>query len=207
MPIATAGRSGSLDLGFARDPAGRTYLRRQHATHPFHVCRAQYLDRPRSGQATVYLQSCSGGLFRGDRHQVTIACDPGARAHVTTQASTVVHRADGDPARQAVALAVGAGAVLEYCPDPAILFPGAGLVNRTRVTLAPGAAALLWDACLGHDPGGAGAPFDRLDTDVQVLDDRGRLRAADRMAVTGAAFAAGTVGVMGPATCLGTVML
>ena len=51
-----------------------------------------YLDRECPEIATLYLQSASGGLYRGDDVALSIVAGPHAAAHVTTQASTLVHR-------------------------------------------------------------------------------------------------------------------
>src|SRR5437763_6374150 len=67
--------NGSLALEFSRDPRGRTFLSRQYAAYPFHICRTQYLDA-RSELATVYIQSCSGGLYENDRLQIEVAAQP-----------------------------------------------------------------------------------------------------------------------------------
>jgi hypothetical protein len=78
-------------LHFSRG-GGRTVLARQRVPYPFHATRTFYLDRARPEIATLYLQSASGGLYRGDSVALSIVADPHAAAHVTTQASTIVHR-------------------------------------------------------------------------------------------------------------------
>src|SRR6266568_3233645 len=60
---------------------GRTVLVHQHVPYPFHVTRAFHLDRARPDLATLYLQSASGGLYRGDRLMLDIDVAPGAAAH------------------------------------------------------------------------------------------------------------------------------
>ncbi len=90
---------GRLELVFAPDAEGRSFLARQFASYPFHVCRAQYLDAELPEMASLYLQSSAGGLFAGDRLGVSITCKPNAMAHVTTQASTI---ADPMPEEEAV---------------------------------------------------------------------------------------------------------
>src|ERR1700694_5181563 len=83
--------SGQLDLEFAADADARTYLRRQYASYPFHVCRVQFQDNDTPGLATLYIQSCSGGVYEDDRLDVTLAVREHAEAHVSTQPATVVH--------------------------------------------------------------------------------------------------------------------
>ncbi|HZF35124.1 MAG TPA: urease accessory protein UreD, partial [Candidatus Angelobacter sp.] len=79
------------EITFARDPGGRTYVRRQHVSYPYHVCRALTFAGDPPGMATLYLQSCAGGIYRDDRLRERIVAEEGAAAHLTTQASTIVH--------------------------------------------------------------------------------------------------------------------
>ena len=116
--------SGRLDLAFAADGDGRTYLQRQYASYPFHVCRVHYHDKDHPGLATLYVQSCSGGIYEDDRLDLTLATAQGAEAHVSTQAATVVHSMPSGSASQRVRIQCEGGSYLEYLPDPQILFPG-----------------------------------------------------------------------------------
>ena len=92
--------SGKLELAFAADGNGRSYLQRQYASYPFHVCRALYQDRDHPGLATLYVQSCSGGIYEDDRLDLTLTTGQGAEAHVSTQAATVVHSMPSGSASQ-----------------------------------------------------------------------------------------------------------
>jgi urease accessory protein len=58
---------GRVEIAFARDPSGRTYIRRQFVRYPYHVCRPLSFSGDPAGMATIYLQSCAGGIFRDDR--------------------------------------------------------------------------------------------------------------------------------------------
>ncbi len=68
---------GRLELAFARDPSGRTYLRRQFASYPYHVCRPLSFGGDPQGMATIYLQSSAGGIFRDDRLREHIVAEEG----------------------------------------------------------------------------------------------------------------------------------
>ena len=188
---------GRLRLAFRAGPDGRSFVARQYAGYPFHLGRAFYLDAQPPGMATVYIQSSSGGIFAGDRLDAEITADADAQAHITTQAPTIVHRTAPGRARQHVAIAAARGALVEYMPDPAILFPGASLASTIDVTVADDAAVVLRDSFLGHDPDGGGATFGALESTVRVSEPAGRLLALDRYAVTGAAFARRRLGVTG----------
>jgi len=196
-----------VDLAFA-DVGGRTVLARQFAAYPFHLTRPFHLGDSGRGMATLYLQSASGGLYRGDDLAMTIDVEPGAAAEITTQSSTVVHDAHGDIARLRQEAMVGAGGFLALWPDPVILLPGAMLRQSIEVTLADGASALVAESWLGHDPLGQGRPFGVLESATIVrtaaaaplVAERQIIRGSDwRLALGGEAgwTAAGNVFVLG----------
>ena len=86
--------------------------------------------------ATLYLQSASGGLYRGDNVALSIVAGPHAAAHVTTQASTIVHRTYQRAVAQRTRIEIGEHAFAAVTPDPLVLFPGAEICCTTEVTLA-----------------------------------------------------------------------
>ncbi len=188
-PLAP-GRLVRAELEFRRGPAG-TYLAHQITPHPFHITRPFRMADDPEGMATLYLQSSSGGLYGDDELTLAIAADAGAVAQVTTQASTVVHHARGGRTRTAVEISASEDALIEYLPDPAILFAGARLDTRLSLTLAEGARAILCDAALCHDPDGANAPFERLTSETRIVGPDGP-RLIDRIDVAGGDWAART---------------
>ena len=188
---------GRLKLRFANNAEGRSYLADQYASYPFHVCRAQYLDPELPDMASLYLQSSAGGLFTGDRLSLEIAAEAGAKAHVTTPASTIVHRMPKGRAEQQVVLEAGPGSLLEYVPDPVILFPEARLRSALHLCLGEGATAILADAFLPHDPAGAEEPFGSYQSETVIAAGDGRRLALDRFRVAGEDARKGTAGVMG----------
>ncbi len=167
------GRSAEAELTFAVG-GGRTVLARQRVPYPFHVTRTFALDREGPDIATLYLQSASGGLYRGDDLGLAVTVRPGARAHVTTQSATVVHDTGGAPARQRAALRAMAGALLAYAPEPLILFPGAALASATRLVVDPSARAILVDGFTWHDLPGSQHVFDVLRQRLEIVDASGR---------------------------------
>ena len=202
-PDAAGGR---LELAFERAPSGRTYIDRQFASYPFHVCRALYLDDALPDMATVYTQSSSGGLYTQDRLVASARAGVGAQVHLTTQASTIVHRSARGPARQEMHLTAEEGTYVEYLPDPVILLPGAHLVSKVRVQAEPSACVVLFDAFLAHDPEGRGRMFDRMLSDVVIEDEAGRPTAIDRFEARGTDFSSPAVGVTGGYACHGTII-
>jgi urease accessory protein len=187
-----------LAVSFARDACGRTFLARQRATHPFHLCRPLYRPEDPPGLSTLYLQGCSGGLFEGDRWMLDIQARAGASAHVTSAAATLVHRMpDGGWAEHEQRLCAEPGALLEYFPDPLILFSGCRLRSRTVIRLAPGARVIAIDSFLPHRLPDDAAPFEWFESVLSVETLGGELIARDRFRATGAELERRVAGVTG----------
>jgi urease accessory protein len=177
-------RHGRFDLEFRRD-GDRSCIGRQYVSYPFHLTRPFALDPKIPTLLTVYQQSSSGGLYRADRLTSRLELKPGAGAHVTTQAATVVHDCKGQPATQTVAIEAGTRSFLAYTPDPLILFPGAALRSALSVRLGEGAVVLLQDAFATHDPADGGRMFDTLASDIVVTDGTGKTLVLDRFSLRG----------------------
>jgi urease accessory protein len=188
---------GQARLVFARDGRGRSYLREQFASYPFHLCRPHRFEGDPPGMAAVYLQSSSGGIYQHDRLCLAIAAAERAQAHVTTQAATIVHGMSSGHAEQRVSIRAGAGCLLEYLPDPMILFPGSRLSCRLAVRADPGATVILGEAFFCHDPEGRHRAFDWLLNEISVEAGDSSLLARERYQVSGEAFAARTPGLSG----------
>lgn len=199
-------RDSRLDLAFRRS-GNRTRIGRQFAAYPFHLTRSFDLDPAIPHLATVYLQSCSGGLYGGERLATAVSVGPGAAAHITSQAATIVHNARGNGTTQETALVLEPGAFLAVTPDPLVLFTGACLTATTRLAMAPGAVALLTETIAEHRLAGDGQPFERYESATLVASETGRLLVSDRMAIDGADFAAAIGGGDRRWTTAGTAFL
>ncbi len=185
---------------------GKTYLSAQRSTHPFHLCRVLYRPDDAPGVATVYMQGCAGGLFEHDRIEMSVRVERGARAHLTTAAATLAHRMPhGGHAEQRLRAYVCADALLEYCPDPLILFPASRVSTTVELTLERGARAILSDAFLGHRLEGDDTPFAWLKAATTVEDERRELLARESYRAIGSALRAQTPGVAGRYACQASV--
>jgi len=195
--IEGAEARGRLEIAFAHDPSGRTYLRRQYASYPYHVCRPLSFAGDPVGMATIYVQSCAGGIFRGDRLREHLVAEEGAAAHVTTQASTIVHSMDRGSAGQEVLIEAATGSLMEFLPDPFILFPQSRFASSLCVRAHAAATVVVADSFICHDPAAAGAMFDRFQADLRVEDPQGRLLMLDRCRTAGAVVADRRPGITG----------
>ncbi len=188
---------GRLELDFAADTNGRTYLRHQYANYPFHVCRLQFQDNALPGLATLYIQSSSGGVYENDRLALSITAGEGAQVHVTTQAATIVHSMPSGQAEQRVTIGCKSLSYLEFLPDPQILFPGSAFISRIVVRLGEKATALVSDGFLQHDPDGAGNTLVNYGSEIVIEDASGEVLAIDRLRIHGNILGQNIPGVTG----------
>ena len=191
MPAVRPNEGPQAALRFARAPDGRSYIARQRVGYPFHITRPFHFNEVPAGVLTLYLQSVSGGIYQGEDLVMTCAAGAASAAHVTTQAATIVHRMPQSPARQTVALEAADGALLEYLPDPLIMFPGARLTSVLEIEAAADATVIASESFAHHDPGGEDRRFDSFAAEMRIRDEGGRLLALERYDVEGERLAAG----------------
>jgi urease accessory protein len=129
---------GALRLAFAaRD--GRTALA---GLHQAGALRARFPSPAAGAPPEAVLLNTAGGLTGGDRMDLAVALAAGTQATLTTAAAEKIYRAgDGDAAIR-VRLALGAGARLDWLPQPTILFDRSRLERTTEVEMAAGASLL-----------------------------------------------------------------
>jgi urease accessory protein len=200
-----AARKINASLWFAVR-GGRTTLAAQHAPYPFHLTRVFYLDPQRPDLATLYLQSASGGVYRGDRLALDVHVASGAAAHLTTQSSTVVHDTRGCGAAQTTRITVEPCGFVAVTPDPLVLFPGSAIAITTEIVLGADACAILTDGFGSHDPQGQGRTFERYAVSTTLRDPHSDVLIAERGSVRGGALA-GNAGPLGPYQAAGTLMV
>jgi urease accessory protein len=174
-----------LDLGFVRH-GQRTLLGRKLFSWPFVLTRAHHIDPAPGHMLSVMLQTGAGAIHGEDRLVQRISVGAGAAAYVTSQGAASVHRAhSGDCTEEEVRLDVAPGGVLEYLPEPRILFPDAALDARVELAVAEGGMALVGDAFTLHDPGGGDRVFRSYRSEVLVRRPGGAPLAIDRFAING----------------------
>ena len=200
-------RHGRIDLAFARSAENRTFLSKQFASYPFHICRPHLYPGDPQGMATLYLQCVCGGVFEGDRLATRIVGERGTALHVTSQASTIVHSMDRDHAEHAVTIEAEEESLVEYMPDTTILFPRANLKAKMRLQVHETASIIVSDAFLTHAPTGCSGNFTSLSSDTIATDASGHILARDRFDITGDLLARALPGLNGPWLAQGTVMV
>ena len=136
------GWHGSLKLEFARRH-GKTQQLQHRLRAPLKVQRPFYPEGLEICHSV--LLHTAGGVVGGDRLSFEFNLKPATRALITTAAASKIYRSHGTPARQTVDIQVEAGAILEWLPQPTIVFNGAVFRQDLRVELAPGGIWLGWE--------------------------------------------------------------
>jgi urease accessory protein len=150
-----------------RFETGQLRIRRQDP--PWRVVRAFPQD---SGLLLAHLHNVSGGVLAGDRLALDIEVAAGAIAQITTTGATRLyrHRAGAGDSEQRTRISVGAGAVLEYLPDPVIPYAGSRHTQRTEIQLAAGSALFWWEVVApGRQAAGELFGFDRLRIENHIV--------------------------------------
>lgn len=205
------GRAGEeppaqAEIEFERDPGGRTYVGRSRVGYPYHVGRTLDLPEDPPGMASLYLQSCSGGVFEHERLDMRFRAAERTRVHLTTGASTIVHAMRSGQATQSVHLVANAGAMLEYLPEPSILFSGARLLSRVLIDADHGSVVIASESFLFHDPAGTGRRSVHFQSETEIRS-RNVLLARDRMRLDEAALQQSRPGMLGKWRAQGTLFL
>ena len=160
------GRTGELVLDYVRQGSG-TILRHSTSRSPWHFFPPISLDE--TGAAYTLLINPSGGLVGGDH--LTLCATLGPESHVlfSTPSANRVYRSVAEPSRQDIQLTVGAGAILEWAPEPTIPFLGSRFTQKLHVTLEPAGTLILWDAlAAGRIARGERWRFTSLDNEIRV---------------------------------------
>jgi urease accessory protein len=131
--------AGTAFLTFTRT-GSETVLTRAFATSP-----AKLIETKRRGATCwVYTANLGGGLVGGDDIRLHADVGPGARALVTTQASTKVYRSQRR-STQVLDATVGAQALLAVIPDPVVCFRDADFAQTQRYDLDADASLVMVD--------------------------------------------------------------
>jgi len=169
-PRTTTHRHGRLALVLERR-GPRTIVAAQDIVFPSGTVRIGDVDG--DGVGELQITNPSGGLLAGDRLDTELVARPGTRSSVVTQgANRVCGVAPGEVPRTTTldtTLALEGDAVLEWAPHHLVPYARAGVRQRTRVDVAPGAGLLLWETLsAGRTGRGERFAWDRLDTRLRI---------------------------------------
>jgi urease accessory protein len=173
---STLRSAGTIDLGFVA-AEGRSVARRtfQSGNMRLRIPR----DAARDDAPCAVIINTAGGLAEGDRVDLRVAWDEGARAIVASQAAEKVYRGLDRGATVSTTVDVGPDANAEWLPQETILFDRARLQRDLRIHLAPGATFLGLEAVVfGRTAMGETMQSGRLRDRIRIWRD-GRLIYAD----------------------------
>ena len=137
---------GHLDLLACADADGRTVLRRQSFSAPFHISKPHQDE----GWLVVNLASPTPGLLSGDRVKMNVSVGRDARLLLTTPSASRLHTMNGGHAELVQEFTVERGACLNFFPEYLIPQRGTRYRQQTRISVEPG-GTLLW--CESIAPG------------------------------------------------------
>ncbi len=153
-----SGLRGHLDLLASADD-GRTFLRRQSFSEPIHISKPHH----DTGWLVVNLASPTPGLLAGDRLDMRVEIETGARLLLTTPSASRIHAMKAGRAEVNQEFFVAAGAMLDWWPE--YLIPQAGSRYRQRSVLrVASGGSLLWSESVapGRVAAGEVLAFDEL---------------------------------------------
>src|SRR2546428_13311779 len=136
----------------------RTRLTELECRAPLQLMRCHHLDAALPDMAHATIVSPSGGVLQGDRLQIVVRVDGGARLHLNSPSAIRLYRMPDGRAEQEVTLTVEGDGHLEYLPDPAIPFAGADFAIRTLARVADDATLIVAEAVTGGRAPRRGGP-------------------------------------------------
>ena len=162
-----SGMHGHLDLLAAADADGRTVLRRQSFAAPIHISKPHH----DAGWLVVNIASPTPGLLAGDRVDVRVAIEPGARLLLTAPSASRIHTMPAGHAELRQEFHVSAGGMLDCWPEYLIPQAGSRYRQRSILRVDPG-GTLLWTESLAPGRTAAGEIFAftelRIATDLHI---------------------------------------
>lgn len=140
FPVAGPGAVRHAELRAAVDlVGGGSELVSRYHTSPLKIAKTFKLGR----QLAVVQMDGSPGMLAGDRYTFDWRLAENARLYATNQAYTRVHPSGDGEQRLVQRFELARDAVLEWMPEPIMLFRGARLLAETEIALAPGAMCMV----------------------------------------------------------------
>lgn len=147
----------------------RPELTSRYTVSPLKIAKTFPLDSGGVKQLAVVQMDVSPGMLDGDRYTFDWRLEAGVRLYATNQAYTRVHPCERSDARLRQTFRLEAGAVLEWMPEPVMLYRSARFRSETEIELAEDAVCLLSDIiCPGRLLHGEKFAFTEYDARLTV---------------------------------------
>lgn len=148
----------------------------------------------------VCVMDCSPGLLAGDSYLFDWHLEADTRVKITTQGFTRVHPSRDHPCQVRQHFRLERGAVLEWFPQPLVLYREAALRSECEIELDAGAALLMGEiVCAGRTGRGEAFEFQLWTNHVRVRRE-GRLIFVSQTGLRPQAFDPKRVGGWGDCT-------
>lgn len=161
------GLHGGLDIVAGLDDRGVTILRRQSFSAPVHLSKPHHDE----GWLVVNMASPTPGLLAGDRVDVRVGVEPGARLLLTAPSASRIHTMTTGHAEWRQEFRVTARGTLDYWPEYLIPQTGSRYRQRSVLHIEPG-GTLLWTESVAPGRVASGEIFAftelRIATDLHV---------------------------------------
>jgi len=194
---------GQLALRYERRET-RTVLAERRHSGPILVQKALYPE----GEAVCHgiVLHPPGGIVGGDELALDVRLASGAAVLLTTPGATKWYRSQCAEATQTLRFDVGPAAVLEWLPQPAIVFDRAHARAQVEIEVAATGCYLGWELlCLGRTAAGERFDAGRMTMHTQVTRGGVPLWIERALIDGGSALLTSPVGLAG-ATVSGTLM-
>ncbi len=178
----------SLRVACAKGEQAISFVAEQYATYPFRLSGNLRLDPSDRRRVYAYMMNASPGVLSGDDLRLAVQVGDRASLYLTDQSATKVHSRPmgGVPARISYRVQVGAGAYLEYVPEPIILFAAAALTQKMQILLHPQGRLVLSEIIVpGRLAKGEFYDFEEFQSRLQVNTTAGKRCFADNFRLLG----------------------
>ena len=187
-PPLQSGVTLSLRVACAKGAQPVSFVAEQYATYPFRLSGNLQLDPGDSQRVYAYIMNASPGILAGDDLRLAVQVGDRTSLYLTDQSATKVHSrpAEGDIARATYSVEVGAGAYLEFVPEPIILFAAAALTQQMQIVLHPQGKLVLGEIIVpGRLAKGEFYDFEVFQSRLQVQTPTGKRCFADNFRLLG----------------------
>jgi urease accessory protein len=137
--VGARGITGHLELICSRDETGRSFLRHQSFSAPFHIGKAYWDEH----SLRVQVVNPTAGFLAGDLARMDVAVEGGGALQITTPSASRIHTMPSGVATLEQRFRVEAGGWLEFNPASLIPQTGSAYRQRTEIEVAEGGEAFF----------------------------------------------------------------